>query len=66
MTAGQDRPGGLTAGTPLVMLASDVNSLWDDVTRDVAAGHRFAGLMATQQPDGVLLSVHLAEPRRAS
>ena len=45
------------------MLASDVNSLWDDVTRDVAAGHRFAGLMATQRPDGVLLSVHLADPR---
>jgi formate hydrogenlyase subunit 5 len=61
MTGGQDRPGGLTAGTSLVMQASDVNSLWDDVIKDVAAGHRFAGLMATQQPDGVVLSVHLAE-----
>ena len=39
-----------------------MNSLWDDVTREVAAGHRFAGLMATQRPDGVLLSVHLAGP----
>ena len=62
MTPGQDRPGGLTASTPLVKLASDVNSLWDDVTKDVAAGHRFAGLMATQQPDGVLLSAHVADP----
>jgi Ni,Fe-hydrogenase III large subunit len=47
---------------PLVRPASDVGSLWDEVTRDVAAGHRFAGLMATQRPAGVLLSVHLAEP----
>jgi formate hydrogenlyase subunit 5 len=62
MTAGHDLPDGLTVGTPLVMPASDVSSLWDEVTGDVAAGHRFAGLMATQQPDGVLLSVHLAEP----
>ena len=44
------------------MLASGVNSLWDDVTRHVPAGHRFAGLMATQRPAGVLLSVHLAGP----
>ncbi len=43
-------------------LAADVGALWDDVTRDVAAGRRFAGLMATQRPDGVLLSVHLAGP----
>ena len=62
MTAGQDHPGGLTAGTPLAMPASDVNALWDEVTKEVAGGHRFAGLMATQQPDGVVLSVHLAQP----
>jgi formate hydrogenlyase subunit 5 len=62
MTAGQDCPGGLTAATPPATLASDVTSLWDDVTKDVAAGRRFAGLMATHQPDGVLLSVHVAEP----
>src|SRR5450755_4594121 len=61
MTAGQDPPGGLTVRTPLVRPAGDVSSLWDEVIKDVAAGHRFAGLMATQQPDGVLLSVHLAE-----
>ncbi len=60
MTAGQG-PGGLTVGTPLTMPASDVSTLWDQVTGEVAAGHRFAGLMATQQPGGVLLSVHLAE-----
>jgi formate hydrogenlyase subunit 5 len=62
MTAAQDPAGGLTAGAPSLGPASDVGTLWDEVTRDVAAGHRFAGLMATQRPDGVLLSVHLAEP----
>jgi formate hydrogenlyase subunit 5 len=34
---------------------------WDSVTRDVTAGRRFAGLMATQRPGGVLLTVHLAD-----
>ena len=62
MTAGQDRPGGLTVSAPLVRPASDVTTLWDDVIRDVGAGHRFAGLMATQRPAGVVLSVHLARP----
>ncbi|MGH3124694.1 MAG: NADH-quinone oxidoreductase subunit C, partial [Streptosporangiaceae bacterium] len=62
MTAGQGAVRGLSAGTPPVMPAGDVNALWDDVTKDVAAGRRFAGLMAAQEPDGVLLSVHLAEP----
>ena len=52
---------GAPGGTP-VSLASGVSALWDDVTRQVAAGHRFAGLMATQRPAGVLLSVHLAGP----
>ena len=32
-----------------VSLASGVSALWDDVIRQVAAGHRFAGLMATQR-----------------
>ena len=49
-------------GSDLISPSADVSALWEHVIRDVAAGHRFAGLMATQQPDGVLLSVHLAEP----
>ena len=51
-----------TTGPGVIRPSADVSALWEHVTRDVAAGHRFAGLMATQQPDGVLLSVHLAEP----
>jgi formate hydrogenlyase subunit 5 len=62
MTAGQGVVRGLSMGTASVMLAGDVSALWDDVTKDAAAGHRFAGLMATQEPDGVLLSAHLAGP----
>jgi formate hydrogenlyase subunit 5 len=62
MTAGQAAAGGLSMGTPPVLPAGDVITLWDDVTREVAAGRRFAGLMATSLPDGVLLSVHLAGP----
>jgi formate hydrogenlyase subunit 5 len=36
-------------------------ALWESVTRDVTAGRRFAGLMATQRPSGVLLTAHLAD-----
>jgi formate hydrogenlyase subunit 5 len=61
MTGDRSAGARLAAGDAWIRSAADVNALWDDVTRDVAAGHRFAGLMATQQPDGVLLSVHLAE-----
>jgi formate hydrogenlyase subunit 5 len=62
MTGDQAAGAGLAAGDAWIRSAASVNALWDDVTRDVAAGHRFAGLMATQRPDGVLLSVHLAGP----
>jgi len=62
MTPGQRPAGGLTVSTPSIMPASDVGALWDEVTGDVAGGHRFAGLMATQQPGGILLSAHLAGP----
>jgi len=34
--------------------------LWEDVTAGTAAGRRFAGLMATQRPGGLVLSAHLA------
>src|ERR1039457_6262075 len=50
-----------TTGPAVIRPSADVSALWQHVIRDVAAGHRFAGLMATQRPDGVLLSVHLAE-----
>jgi len=41
------------------VLGADPAALWDSVTREVAAGRRFAGLMATQRPDGVLLTAAL-------
>jgi len=62
VTGGRAAGTGLTGGIPPIMPASGVNALWDSVMRDVAAGRRFAGLMATQRPDGVLLSAHIAEP----
>ena len=48
-----------TGGTSV--LGADPAALWESVTREVAAGRRFAGLMATQRPDGVLLTAHLAD-----
>jgi formate hydrogenlyase subunit 5 len=50
----------MTGGAGTSMLGADPAALWQDVVREVAAGRRFAGLMATQRPGGVLLSVHLA------
>jgi formate hydrogenlyase subunit 5 len=40
--------------------AGSVPALWQEVARQAAGGGRFAGLMATQRPDGLLLSAHLA------
>jgi formate hydrogenlyase subunit 5 len=37
-----------------------VAGLWDGLVRATGAGQRFAGLMATARPDGLLLSAHLA------
>jgi formate hydrogenlyase subunit 5 len=34
--------------------------MWDDLAGQVAAGSRFAGLMATQRAGGLVLSAHLA------
>ncbi len=62
MTGDQAAGAGLAPGGAWIRPAASVSALWDDVTRDVTAGHRFAGLMATQRPDGVLLSAHLAGP----
>ncbi len=42
--------------------AASVPDLWEEITREVAAGRRFAGLMGTRRRDGLALSVHLAVP----
>jgi formate hydrogenlyase subunit 5 len=38
-------------------------TLWGRLTREVAAGRRFAGLFGTARPGGLLLSAHLADAR---
>jgi Ni,Fe-hydrogenase III large subunit len=43
-------------------LAGDVPVLWDELTGEVAAGRRFAGLFGTARPEGLLLSAHVAGP----
>jgi formate hydrogenlyase subunit 5 len=43
-------------------LIGSVPELWQAVVHSVAGGNRFAGLMATQRPGGMLLSTHLAGP----
>jgi Ni,Fe-hydrogenase III large subunit len=43
-------------------LAPSVPALWELVTDEVRQGHRFAGLMGTSRPEGVLVSAHLAVP----
>jgi len=40
--------------------ASAVTVLWDHLAGEVAAGRRFAGLLGTARPEGLLLSAHLA------
>jgi formate hydrogenlyase subunit 5 len=47
---------------PAAVVAASVPALWDELTRAVGAGNRFAGLFATARPDGLLLSAHLAGP----
>jgi len=50
------RPAGTAPG-----VAAGVPELWDELAGEVAAGRRFAGLLATARPGGVLLlSAHLA------
>jgi formate hydrogenlyase subunit 5 len=55
-------PAAAGASTGPVVLADSIAGLWEELTRQVAAGSRFAGLMGTQRPGGVLLSAHLAGP----
>jgi len=43
-------------------VAASVSALWDELTRAVGAGSRFAGLFGTARPEGLLLSAQLAGP----
>jgi Ni,Fe-hydrogenase III large subunit len=58
---------GTSGGSGASMLAAvpaarwEPAALWDSVIGEVAAGRRFAGLMATARPGGVLLTAHLAD-----
>jgi formate hydrogenlyase subunit 5 len=51
-------PAGADAGPAVT--AGSAGELWQKVAAETAAGGRFAGLMATQRPKGLVLSVHLA------
>jgi formate hydrogenlyase subunit 5 len=48
-----------TVAGPVTEVAS-VPGLWNQICNEVEAGSRFAGLMATQRGDRLVLSVHLA------
>jgi len=48
------------AGAGPVLLAGSPAELWEKLTAETASGRRFAGLMATQRPGGLVLSAHLA------
>jgi formate hydrogenlyase subunit 5 len=50
----------MATGTDIVL--GSVPALWDELTRRVAAGGRFADLFGTARPDGLLLTAHLAGP----
>ncbi len=45
-----------------VAVAASVPALWDELTKAISAGSRFAGLFATARPEGLLLSAQLAGP----
>jgi formate hydrogenlyase subunit 5 len=51
-------PAGASAGP--VVLAGGPGELWEKLSAEAASGRRFAGLMATQRPGGLVLSAHLA------
>jgi len=53
---------GVTPQAATATVSPTVAGLWDSVTEATARGHRFAGLMAARQEEGILLSAHLAEP----
>jgi formate hydrogenlyase subunit 5 len=50
----------MATGTDTVL--SSVPALWDELTRRVTAGARFADLFGTARPDGLLLTAHLVGP----
>ena len=43
-----------------MILAGSPADLWEKLSAEAASGRRFAGLMATQRPGGLVLSAHLA------
>jgi formate hydrogenlyase subunit 5 len=53
-------PAATGAGMGPVKLAGSVPGLWETLARGTADGRRFAGMMATQRPEGIVLSAHLA------
>jgi formate hydrogenlyase subunit 5 len=53
-------PAAAGAGADPVKLAGSPTELWEDLAAETAAGRRFAGLMATQRPAGLVLSAHVA------
>ena len=50
----------MATGTGTVL--GSVPALWDELTRRVAAGGRFADLFGTARPDGLLLTAQVAGP----
>jgi formate hydrogenlyase subunit 5 len=53
-------PGPAGVGAGPVILAGSPGELRDKLSAEAASGRRFAGLMATQRPGGLVLSAHLA------
>ena len=53
-------PAATGASTGPVKPAGSVPGLWATLAAEAAGGQRFAGLMATQRPEGIVLSAHLA------
>lgn len=58
-------PGPETVPGAVARFAS-VTETWEAVTRAVASGRRFAGLMATRRPADLVLSAHVAGPEEIS
>jgi formate hydrogenlyase subunit 5 len=53
---------GTGAGGGQASPAGSAAGLWASLAAEVASGRRFAGLMATERPAGLVLSAHLAGP----
>ena len=53
-------PGSAGPSTGPVVLAGSPAELWERLSAEATSGRRFAGLMATERPGGLVLSAHLA------